>query len=124
MAELARKAYPSRDIVIAGDNDTKTEGTPEDQAKAAAQAVGGKWVVPLFEDSPDLSDFNDLHQLNGLWMPYGERLAEAKPAKFPGVRVASCSKKTACMPWKKTKTAFHFPSRCVPPPRGGPDQGR
>ena len=67
VAELARRTYPSREIVIAGDNDSRTEGNPgRTKAEAAAQAVDGKWVVPLFEDRPDLSDFNDLHQLAGL----------------------------------------------------------
>jgi putative DNA primase/helicase len=67
VAELARKTYPDREIIVAGDNDTKTEGNPgRTKAEAAAQAVGGKWVVPLFEDRPDLTDFNDLHQLAGL----------------------------------------------------------
>ncbi|WP_272699690.1 DUF3987 domain-containing protein [Desulfovibrio sp. Fe33] len=67
VAELARKTYPDREIVIAGDNDARTKGNPgRTKAEAAAQGVGGKLVVPLFEDRPDLSDFNDLHQLAGL----------------------------------------------------------
>jgi putative DNA primase/helicase len=67
VAEMARETYPSRKIVIAGDNDQRTEGNPgRTKAEAAAQAVSGRTVVPLFEDRPDLSDFNDLHRLAGL----------------------------------------------------------
>lgn len=85
VAEMARKLYPSREIVIAGDNDTKTEGNPgRTKAEAAARAVGGKWVVPLFEDRPDLSDFNDLHQLLGL-DAVRKRLAQAKAPAQQGV---------------------------------------
>ena len=85
VAESTRKEYPNREIIIAGDNDTKTEGNPGmTKAREAAQAINGKWVVPLFQDRPDLSDFNDLHQLTGI-DAVSQRLTQASVASMPGV---------------------------------------
>ena len=72
VAKLARERLPGREIVIAGDNDRKTElksgeNPGRTSAENAAQSVDGKVVLPLFPESrTDLSDFNDLHQLEGL----------------------------------------------------------
>ena len=85
VTEMARGMYPKREIIIAGDNDQQTDGNPgRTKAKGAAQAVGGKWIIPLFEDKPDLSDFNDLHQLAGL-DAVRTRLAQAEAPSQVGV---------------------------------------
>ena len=117
VAELARKTHPSREIVMAGDNDTKTEGNPgRTKAKAAAQAVGGKWVVPLFEDRPDLSDFNDLHQLNGL-DAVRERLAQAEAPETSGVPRGFMLKKDGVYALEEDKDGVPFPVKVCSPLR-------
>ena len=61
VAEMVRKKYPKATLIIAGDNDTKTEGNPgRTKATEAALAVAGTAVFP------DSGDFNDLEQSEGL----------------------------------------------------------
>ncbi len=65
VAEMARKKYPSRRIVICADNDLATVGNPGLRfANAAALAVGGLVALPECEGVK--CDFNDLHQAEGL----------------------------------------------------------
>ncbi|MNQ80961.1 DNA primase TraC [compost metagenome] len=65
-AALALKAeYHSVEIIIAGDDDRRTEGNPgRTAANAAAIAVGGLVAFPNWPNSaPDtLTDFNDLYR--------------------------------------------------------------
>ena len=64
VAEVARARYPGRSIILAADNDTKTDGNPGvTKATAAAVAVGGSLAVPRREDRA--VDWNDLHQAMG-----------------------------------------------------------
>ena len=63
------KKYPALVIVVAADDDWRTEGNPGlSYAKAAALAVGGVSVTPQFpaDRPPKASDFNDLATLAGL----------------------------------------------------------
>ena len=60
--------HPAVRLILAADDDWKTEGNPGiASAKAAAVAVGGWLAVPMFPAGrPDkATDFNDLHQLAG-----------------------------------------------------------
>jgi putative DNA primase/helicase len=69
VALALRAKYPVLSIVIAADDDHKTDGNPgTTKATAAAMAVGGAVAVPIFPaDRPDkATDFNDLHQLAGV----------------------------------------------------------
>lgn len=62
IAETMRKRYPKATFIIAGDDDTETEGNPgRAKATEAAQAVAGTAVFPA-----DGGDFNDLEQSDGL----------------------------------------------------------
>lgn len=66
VAKMARSQYPERQIILAADNDSKTEARTGknpgvDEAKAAALAVNGLLAVP-----ESGGDFNDLHQAKGL----------------------------------------------------------
>lgn len=89
VAESARKKHPSREIVIAGDNDLKTDGNPgKVKAEEAAFAIGALCVVPFFEDRPDLSDFNDLHMLSGLQAVKDRLVAAVKVNNSP---IHSCN---------------------------------
>ena len=64
-----RAKYPALLLIVAADDDHLTDGNPGmTKAKEAALAVGGVVATPLFKDGrPDkATDFNDLHQLEGL----------------------------------------------------------
>ena len=69
VAEALRAKHPQDQIIIAGDDDHRTEGNPGvRKAEEAARAVNGTVALPDFgTDRPDhATDFNDLHQLKGL----------------------------------------------------------
>lgn len=78
VAEALKKRYPRTRILICADDDAFTEGNPGvTSAGAAALAVGGAMVAPAFSDPAarqakyeanghKLTDFNDLHLLEGL----------------------------------------------------------
>lgn len=69
VAEALRQKYQTLTIVIAADDDYRTEGNPGiTKAREAAAAVGGKVAVPVFPKSSGErdTDFNDLHRVAGL----------------------------------------------------------
>lgn len=50
VAEALRAKFPDLTILICGDNDTSTDGNPGlTKAREAAQAIGAKFVVPVFD---------------------------------------------------------------------------
>jgi putative DNA primase/helicase len=68
VALALHQKYPGVKLILAADDDWKTEANPGmTKAKAAALAVGGWLAVPTFPAGrPDkATDFNDLHQLAG-----------------------------------------------------------
>ncbi len=69
VAKALREKYPALEIVVAADDDWKSNGNPGlTKATEAAQAVGGSLAVPVFPaERPDkATDFNDMHALAGL----------------------------------------------------------
>ncbi len=66
-ARSLREKFPTREIIIAADNDQFTDGNPGlSKAREAALAVDAKLAVPQFQDlTTKPTDFNDLHQLQG-----------------------------------------------------------
>ena len=69
VAVALRAKYPELALVVAADDDHRTEGNPGiTAATAAALAVGGFVVRPQFSAArqPFHTDFNDLHRLDGL----------------------------------------------------------
>jgi putative DNA primase/helicase len=78
VAEALRTRYKQAKILICADDDCFTEGNPGvASASAAAMAVAGEWVKPVFADEAGrhakheangtkLTDFNDLHAAEGL----------------------------------------------------------
>ena len=69
VAVALRAKYPELALVVAADDDHRTEGNPGiTAATAAALAVGGFVVRPQFSAArqPGDTDFNDLHHLDGL----------------------------------------------------------
>ena len=90
VAVALRIKYPAKKIIIAADDDWKTDGNPGmTKGTAAALAVAGYLAVPIFPvDRPDkATDFNDLHQLAGLDVVRGcidaAALCEASSANLP-----------------------------------------
>ncbi|VTY35604.1 DNA primase TraC [Xylophilus ampelinus] len=69
VAKALRAKFPCVTLVIAGDDDWKTEGNPGLKAATeAAQAVGGLLAMPNFDGLPRKdtdTDMNDLHRLAG-----------------------------------------------------------
>ncbi len=62
VARMVRNQYPAARLLIAGDDDTQTEGNPgRTKATEAAQAVGASVAFP-----PNGGDFNDMAQAQGL----------------------------------------------------------
>lgn len=69
VAEIIHKRYRESRILICADDDFLTDGNPGiAKASAAALAVNGAWIAPIFslERERKLTDFNDLHCLEGI----------------------------------------------------------
>lgn len=73
VAETLRRLHPTRELIIAADNDAFTviNGQPKnpglDAATEAVRSINAKLAVPQFQDvSTKPTDFNDLHQLASL----------------------------------------------------------
>lgn len=67
VAAHARKTDPDRELVLCADDDHATDGNPGlNKATAAALAVGGLLAVPSFKEPAGSTDYNDLHQAEGL----------------------------------------------------------
>jgi len=68
VAQSMRAKRPERDIIIAADNDQFTAGNPGmAKAEQAAKTIHGRLAVPQFTDvTKKPTDFNDLHQLEGI----------------------------------------------------------
>ena len=68
VAQALRVKLPDTRLVICADDDYQTANNPGlTSATEAAQAVDGVVAVPVFADRPDgATDFNDLHQTQGL----------------------------------------------------------
>lgn len=68
VAQAIRGKYPDMKIIIAADNDKAKPGNPGvTKATEAARAVGGYLTIPNIKDATDdLTDFNDLHQQEGI----------------------------------------------------------
>jgi putative DNA primase/helicase len=94
VALALRRKYPSAALILAADDDHRTEGNPGmSKAQAAAQAVGARLAVPRFPEDcrPDgATDFNDLHQLAGVEAVrecFTAALADDAPAPAPAIRI-------------------------------------
>ena len=69
VAQTLHAKYPALRIVVAADDDYATTGNPGlTAARQAALSVGGMVAVPLFDANrpTGATDFNDLHQAQGL----------------------------------------------------------
>ena len=68
VCEVLRKKSPETNIIICADDDHQTEGNPGlTKAREAAELIGAALAVPEFKDQARRgTDFNDLHQVEGL----------------------------------------------------------
>ncbi|MDL5036726.1 DUF3987 domain-containing protein [Comamonas sp. Y6] len=69
VAQALHRKYPQLRLMLAADDDWKTDGNPGlTKAREAAQAVGALLALPRFDGLRDdkATDFNDLHQSEGL----------------------------------------------------------
>ncbi len=116
VATMARSRYPARQIVLAADNDIRTEACTGrnpgiEAAKAAAAAVGG------FVVAADAGDFNDLHQGQGLEVV--KRIIEAaRPveivASVAGIAVATGEDWPDPLPLTPEEKAEPYPMEALP----------
>jgi len=85
VAAYARQKYPERELVLCADDDHATDGNPGvNKATAAALAVGASLALPSFKEPLDAqgkarTDFNDLHQAEGLDVVRGQLAGASKP---------------------------------------------
>lgn len=69
VAQALHRKYPQLRLMLAADDDWKTDGNPGlTKAREVALAVGGLLALPRFDGPRDdkATDFNDLHQSEGL----------------------------------------------------------
>jgi putative DNA primase/helicase len=67
VAEVLRQQLPDQKIIIAGDDDHATERNPgRTKATEAARSINGIAVFPEFENVDKKTDFNDMHQEQGI----------------------------------------------------------
>lgn len=93
-AQALRAKFPELALILAADDDHRTEGNPGmSKATEAARAVGAVLAVPTFPEGcrpDDATDFNDLHALAGLAAVrecFEAALAEDAPEPAPAARV-------------------------------------
>jgi putative DNA primase/helicase len=70
VTQALAKRYKGVRFLVCADDDYLTEGNPGiSKAEAAALAVGGSWLAPVFtkdREGKKITDFNDLHALEGV----------------------------------------------------------
>ena len=80
VAAHARQKYPDRELLLCADDDRETKGNPGvSKATAAALAVGASLAVPRFKEPAGRTDFNDLHQADGLDVVRAQLDGASKP---------------------------------------------
>ena len=88
VAEQISRRYKRARILACGDDDYLTDGNPgASAAAAAALAVGGAHLVPVFTTDRagrKLTDFNDLHALEGLHVVRAQVETQLRQLRWPG----------------------------------------
>ena len=122
VAEALCKMRPSREIIVAADNDafTVVNGQPKnsglDAAMEVARCINAKLAAPQFQDvSTKPTDFNDLHQLAGI----AEVTAQIQAAQ--PVSVSTVPDLHAAPPRNVSKPGIMLPDEAQPIPAAGGD---
>jgi len=98
VAAHARKKYPDRELVLCADDDHSTAKNPGlSKATAVALAVGALLAVPSFKEPAGRTDFNDLHQAEGLDVVREQLAVASEPVAVTAQRS------------KKVSAAVHTP---------------
>lgn len=94
VALALRAKYPDAALILAADDDHRTEGNPGmSKAQAAARAVGARLAVPRFPEDcrpDDATDFNDLHALADIEAVrecFAAAMAGDAPEPAPAIRI-------------------------------------
>lgn len=107
VAEALRQRYKRARVLVCADDDCFTAGNPGvTAAGAAAVAVNGAWVAPTFTDEAarqakheanghKLTDFNDLHALEGLAAVGAQVRARLSDLKWDPPQLRAVSSSTA-----------------------------
>lgn len=90
--EIARR-YKRARILVCGDDDYLSDGNPgRTAAQAAAVAVDGSHLVPVFTTDRagrKLTDFNDLHALEGMHVVRAQVETQVRLLKWPTARAGA-----------------------------------
>jgi putative DNA primase/helicase len=83
VSKALREKFPAREIIIASDDDRFTDGNPGlTKATEAAKTIRANLAVAKFRDTTTKpTDFNDLHQLEGLDTVKAQIKSAAAPAE-------------------------------------------
>jgi len=93
VAQALRAKHPGARLILAADDDHRTEGNPGmTKAAEAARVVGAQLVAPTFPEGrgDKDTDFNDLHQLAGLEAVracFEAALTEDAPEPAPAIQI-------------------------------------
>lgn len=67
VARRISELWPKAEVLICADNDRDTSGNPgAKHGMDAAKNIKARFTVPVFQNSADATDFNDLHVAEGL----------------------------------------------------------
>ena len=82
-SKALREKFPSREIILAADNDVWKDGNRgREKAMEAAKAIRAKLALPEFQNiATKPTDYNDLHQLEGLNIVKTQIQSAATPAE-------------------------------------------
>lgn len=111
VAEGMRTLYPNAKILICGDDDYKKDpNTGREKAEAAAKAVMGNFVLPIFPKvrGANDTDWNDIHQRYDLALvakQIGEALKNTTPPSALWSKSFTEAKKQEALPTKQAAKA-------------------
>ena len=120
VAEALRKRYKRARILVCADDDSFTEGNPGvTAASAAAVAVSGAWMKPAFADEAErqakhaanghkLTDFNDLHALEGVAVVGAQVRARLSELRWDPPELRAVSSSTAGEGGDKLRVLQHL----------------
>lgn len=97
VAQAIRDKLPDAALVLCADDDrNKTVNTGVTKATAAARAVGGLLAVPTFAAGDDGTDFNDMHQQQGIEAVRAAVEAAAVPENLKKPETENSTKLNIC----------------------------
>lgn len=112
VAEAIAARYKRARLLICGDDDYLSDGNPgATAAAAAALAVGGAHLLPVFTQDRagrKLTDFNDLHALEGLHLVRAQVETQLRQLRWPGQGQGASSTPTGGGGGEPPEESFRF----------------